>query len=176
MRLVVAFTHCLDPEHEEELEDLEKRAEDGPPVLHEDSEDSDQVQDPHTKKLMRMGLSTALAITLHNLPEGLAGMVAGLLDPSVGFTLTFAIAIHNIPEGLCISLPVFYSTGSRWKGRVGGLIFVVHPPHYQVFSVSFHAALSEFAIAQRKANFQKNYRVLFFSFTIFSNQLPSTHP
>ncbi|CAE7460507.1 zupT, partial [Symbiodinium pilosum] len=65
---------------------------------------------------MRMGLNTALAITIHNFPEGLAGMVAGLIDPSVGFTLTLAIAIHNLPEGLCIALPVYYSSGSRLKG------------------------------------------------------------
>ena len=43
-------------------------------------------------------------------------MVAGLIDPSVGFTLTLAIAIHNLPEGLCIALPVYYSSGSRLKG------------------------------------------------------------
>ena len=27
-----------------------------------------------------------------------------------------AIAIHNIPEGLCVSVPIYYATGSRWKG------------------------------------------------------------
>lgn len=63
-----------------------------------------------------MGISTALAMTIHNVPEGLAGMVAGLNDPSVGFTLTLAIAIHNIPEGLCIALPIYYSKGSRLHG------------------------------------------------------------
>eukprot|EP00924_Labyrinthula_sp_SR-Ha-C_P010055 maker-scaffold_40-snap-gene-0.7-mRNA-1 protein AED:0.01 eAED:0.01 QI:198/1/1/1/1/1/2/128/340 len=67
-------------------------------------------------KLHRMGIKTALAIGLHNFPEGLATFVATLADPSVGGALAVAIAIHNIPEGLCVAIPVFYATGSRFKG------------------------------------------------------------
>jgi zinc transporter ZupT len=51
------------------------------------------------KKLQNMGLNTALAIGLHNFPEGLATFVAALGDPAVGAVLAIAIAIHNIPEG-----------------------------------------------------------------------------
>jgi len=68
------------------------------------------------EKLQKMGLNTALAIALHNFPEGLATFVATLADASVGVTLAIAIAIHNIPEGLCVALPIFYSTGSKVKG------------------------------------------------------------
>jgi len=68
------------------------------------------------KRLKHMGSMTALAIGLHNFPEGLATFVATLGDPAVGIALTVAVAIHNIPEGLCVSIPVYYATGSRWKG------------------------------------------------------------
>jgi zinc transporter ZupT len=66
-------------------------------------------------KLMRMSVTTAIAIALHNFPEGLATFVAALHDPKVGAVLALAIAIHNIPEGLCVALPIYYATGSRWK-------------------------------------------------------------
>lgn len=67
------------------------------------------------KKLMRMGLFTALAIAIHNFPEGLATFTAALTDPSLGIAIAVAIAIHNIPEGIAVSIPVFYATGSRKK-------------------------------------------------------------
>lgn len=53
---------------------------------------------------------------MHNFPEGLATFVASLDDPSTGAVLAIAIGAHNIPEGLCVALPIFYGTGSRWKG------------------------------------------------------------
>lgn len=72
-----------------------------------------------------MGLQTAIAIALHNFPEGLATYVAVLDDPSVGAVLAIAIGIHNIPEGLCVSLPVYYATGNRpkafWWGALSGI-------------------------------------------------------
>jgi len=67
------------------------------------------------KELMRMSLNTALAIGLHNFPEGLATFVATLDDPKVGGVLAVAIAIHNIPEGLCVAMPIYYATGDKWK-------------------------------------------------------------
>lgn len=66
-------------------------------------------------KLMRMGLFTALAIGIHNFPEGLATFTAALDDPELGIAIAVAIAIHNIPEGIAVSVPVFYATGSRKK-------------------------------------------------------------
>jgi len=67
------------------------------------------------EELMRMSLNTALAIGLHNFPEGLATFVATLDDPKVGGVLAVAIAIHNIPEGLCVAMPIYYATGDKWK-------------------------------------------------------------
>merc|ERR1712071_143008 len=78
--------------------------------------------DWEAKKLIQMGTSTALAIAIHNFPEGLATFVAALDDPSVGAVLAVALGIHNIPEGLCVALPVYYATGNRWKGFMWGAL------------------------------------------------------
>lgn len=70
------------------------------------------------KKLMRMGLLTALAIAIHNFPEGIATFTAALTDPALGIAIAVAIAIHNIPEGIAVSVPIFYATGSRKKAFI----------------------------------------------------------
>ncbi len=82
-----------------------------------------QIADPkhhthHNKKLMRMGLFTALAIAIHNFPEGLATFLAALEDPSLGIPIAIAIALHNIPEGISVSVPIFYATGDRKKAFI----------------------------------------------------------
>jgi zinc transporter, ZIP family len=80
------------------------------------SEEEDSIKrEEDESKLMRMSLNTAIAIGLHNFPEGLATFVAALHDPKVGAVLALAIAIHNVPEGLCVALPVYFATGKRWK-------------------------------------------------------------
>ena len=66
-------------------------------------------------KLRRMGVFTALAIGIHNFPEGLATFTAALTDPNLGIAIAVAIAIHNIPEGIAVSVPIYYATGSRLK-------------------------------------------------------------
>lgn len=75
-------------------------------------------------KLMKMGMVTALAIFLHNLPEGLLTFVGYMSDPTVGIVLSIGIALHNIPEGVCVALPIYYSTGNRckafWWGSLSG--------------------------------------------------------
>jgi len=67
------------------------------------------------KKLKRVGLLMALAITIHNIPEGLATFITALQDPALGIAIATAIAIHNIPEGIAVAVPVYYSTESRSK-------------------------------------------------------------
>lgn len=67
----------------------------------------------HEKKLMRMGLFTALAIGIHNFPEGLATFLAAMHDPSLGIAIAVAIALHNIPEGVSVAVPIYYATGKR---------------------------------------------------------------
>ncbi|MEW6711839.1 MAG: zinc transporter ZupT, partial [Candidatus Riflebacteria bacterium] len=66
-------------------------------------------------RLMRMGIFTAMAIGIHNFPEGLATFLSALNDPTIGISIAVAIAIHNIPEGISVSIPIYYATGSRRK-------------------------------------------------------------
>ncbi len=73
------------------------------------------VKGSNNPKLMRMGLFTALAIGIHNFPEGLATFTAALTDPSLGIAIAVAIAIHNIPEGIAVSVPIYYATGNKKK-------------------------------------------------------------
>jgi ZIP family zinc transporter len=52
---------------------------------------------------------------VHNFPEGMATFAAALKDPALGVSIAVAIAIHNIPEGIAVSVPIFYATGNRKK-------------------------------------------------------------
>ncbi|MEA1960661.1 MAG: zinc transporter ZupT [Bacillota bacterium] len=70
------------------------------------------------KKLFRTGSLAAIAIAIHNFPEGLATFVSAVQDPSLGIVIATAIAIHNIPEGISVSVPVYYATGDRKKAFV----------------------------------------------------------
>jgi len=72
----------------------------------------------HDHKLMRMGLFTALAIGIHNFPEGLATFLVALQDPGLGVAIAVAVALHNIPEGMSVSVPIYYATGSRRKAFI----------------------------------------------------------
>lgn len=65
------------------------------------------------RHLLRVGLLTALAIGIHNFPEGLATFIAALQDPGLGAAIAVAIALHNIPEGISVAVPIFYATGNR---------------------------------------------------------------
>ena len=64
-------------------------------------------------KIQRAGLITALAVTLHNFPEGIATFLVSSQDLRLGIPVAIAIAIHNIPEGIAIALPIFHSTGKK---------------------------------------------------------------
>ena len=75
----------------------------------------DMDKKPSKDKLMRMGMFTALAIGIHNFPEGLATFTAALSNTELGLAIAIAIAIHNIPEGIAVSVPVYYATGNRRK-------------------------------------------------------------
>ena len=90
--------------------------EENPHEMHSIEEMSGENKDKHKdKKLMRMGLMTALAIGIHNFPEGLATFTAALQNPSLGIAIAVAIAIHNIPEGIAVSVPIYYATGDKKK-------------------------------------------------------------
>ena len=67
------------------------------------------------KRLLQTGIFVALAIAIHNFPEGLATFLLVLDDPQIGIALAIAVALHNIPEGIAVSVPVYYATKSKTK-------------------------------------------------------------
>jgi len=113
--------------------------------------DEDLKKPEEQKRLQSMGIMTALAIAIHNFPEGLATFMATIQDEKVGASLGVAIAIHNIPEGLCVAMPIYYATGNPWKAffwaflsgltePIGGLLgFAVLQPVFTnlVFGIVF---------------------------------------
>ncbi len=67
------------------------------------------------KGLLKMGMFTALAIAIHNFPEGIATFMSVIIDPTIAIPIVVAIAIHNVPEGMAVAMPVYYATGKKGK-------------------------------------------------------------
>lgn len=84
----------------------------------EDFKDGKKGNNKDKRSLYRMGIMSAIAIAIHNFPEGLATFTATMKDPSIGIPIAIAIAIHNIPEGIAVSIPLYYATGSKKKAFV----------------------------------------------------------
>lgn len=78
--------------------------------------------------LMRTGVMTALAIGIHNFPEGMATFAATLSDVRLGIFIAVAIAIHNIPEGIAVSVPFYFATGNRNKAFAYSFLSGVSEP------------------------------------------------
>ena len=68
-----------------------------------------------TKSLYNTGLLVAIALAVHNFPEGIATFLSSINDFSMGIVITIAIALHNIPEGVSVAMPIYFSTGNKWK-------------------------------------------------------------
>lgn len=94
---------------------------------HEFRDIKEMDKETEAEELKRMGLFSALAITIHNFPEGLATFISTIQDPSLGISIAIAIAIHNIPEGIAVAVPIYFSTGDK----------------KQAFKYSFLSGLSE---------------------------------
>lgn len=109
------------------------------------------IKGDNMKGLMKIGVLTAVAIAIHNFPEGIANFFAALKNPSTGIVITIAIAIHNIPEGIAVSVPLYCATGSKRKafiysflsglsepiGALLGYIFLMPILSDQVFGIMF---------------------------------------
>ena len=89
-----------------------------------DSDHPHEILDPGDEKyqqsagnpeLMRVGISSAVAIAIHNFPEGMATFISAMEDPTLGLSIAIAIAIHNIPEGIAIAVPIYYATKDKSK-------------------------------------------------------------
>lgn len=89
--------------------------------------------------LYRVGLISMTAIIIHNIPEGIATFISTTKDVSLGIALTLAIALHNIPEGISISVPIYYSTGSKLKALGYTLVSALSEPLGAVITYLFLA-------------------------------------
>ncbi|NCC64100.1 MAG: zinc transporter ZupT [Spirochaetia bacterium] len=111
--VLIAIIDKLIPEYENPHEMKDVPGDENSKKLHDES------------RLKRMGLFSALAIAIHNFPEGLATFMAAIADPTLGVTIAIAIAIHNIPEGVAVSAPIYYATKSKkkafWLSLLSGL-------------------------------------------------------
>lgn len=87
-----------------------------------------QESNPENGKLMRIGLMTALAVGIHNFPEGIATFMSALQSPSIALPIAVAIAIHNIPEGIAVSVPIYFATGNRKKAMLLSFLSGVSEP------------------------------------------------
>ena len=67
------------------------------------------------KALEKVGSKSAIAIGVHNFPEGMVTFMTTLLDPAVGVSIAIAIAMHNIPEGIGVAAPIYFATGGKKK-------------------------------------------------------------
>ena len=81
---------------------------------HHFKEPSEEVE-TETRHLKRSGIFIAVAIGIHNFPEGLVTFVSTLNNTKIGIIVALAIAIHNVIEGITVSVPLFYATGDRNK-------------------------------------------------------------
>jgi len=88
------------------------------PHIPRDKKDLQELKDEkkiESSSLMKMGMFSALAIAIHNFPEGLATFASALSDPELGISIAIAVAIHNIPEGISVSVPIYHATGNKKK-------------------------------------------------------------
>lgn len=104
-KLVPDYQNPHHPREKEQLKNLKERE-----------------NDTRKMQLKRMGLFSALAIAIHNFPEGIATFASALTDPALGLSIAIAIAIHNIPEGISVSVPLYYATGSKRKAFIYSFI------------------------------------------------------
>jgi len=97
----------------------------------------DECDCKQNSKLLRMGVFSAIAIGLHNFPEGMATFISTVENPGVGISIAFAIAIHNIPEGIAISAPIYFATKSRKKAFYYSLLSGLAEPVGAVIAFFF---------------------------------------
>lgn len=128
--LLIGIIDKLIPKSENphELHSVEEMNEENPETGHHAEQIRQREEARKNHKLFRMGLFTALAIAIHNFPEGLATFIAALQEPEIGIPIAIAIAIHNIPEGIAVSVPMYYATGSRKKALVYSFLSGVSEP------------------------------------------------
>lgn len=89
------------------------------------------------EKFYKLGLTTTVAMMLHNFPEGVITFIAGYQDIRLGFIVALGIILHNIPEGVAIGAPIYYATKSRKKAVGYSLIAGLSEPLAAVLTMVF---------------------------------------
>ncbi|NLK44361.1 MAG: zinc transporter ZupT [Tissierellia bacterium] len=82
----------------------------------------DHQEEDHNHHTTNLGIMSAIAIAIHNLPEGLAIYTTGLKDIALAIPIAIGVILHNIPLSIAITMPLFYATGSRKKGFLFSLL------------------------------------------------------
>ncbi len=123
------------------------------PHLHINFKESEGIKSPWQRTTLLV-----LAITLHNIPEGLAvgvlfgGVAAGIPEASIAgaVTLAIGIGIQNFPEGIAVSMPLRRMGMSRWKSFMYGQSSALVEPIAGVLgavAVTFFTPLLPYALA-----------------------------
>jgi ZIP family zinc transporter len=123
------------------------------PHLHINFQETEGVKSPWQRTTLLV-----LAITLHNIPEGLAvgvlfgGVAAGIPEASIAgaVTLAIGIGIQNFPEGIAVSMPLRRMGMSRWKSFMYGQSSAIVEPIAGVLgavAVTFFTPLLPYALA-----------------------------
>ena len=100
------------------------------------------------KQLMRVSFVTAIALSLHNLPEGLATFVGTIADPAIGYSIAIAVAIHNIPLGVSIATPVYIVTQNKWKAiGISCIAAITQPIGGIIGLIAIHNGVSDISFA-----------------------------
>ena len=106
-----------------------------------DHGDHENIEDHDHEHLSNLGLMSAVAIAIHNLPEGLALFTAGLKDITMALPIAAAVILHNIPLSIAISVPIYHSTGSKKKAFTYSLLVGLCQP---LGAIIGYALLSRF--------------------------------
>jgi len=123
------------------------------PHLHINFKETEGIKSPWQRTTLLV-----LAITLHNIPEGLAvgvlfgGVAAGIPEASIAgaVTLAIGIGIQNFPEGIAVSMPLRRMGMSRWKSFLYGQSSAIVEPIAGVIgavAVTFFTPLLPYALA-----------------------------
>ncbi|KAI4340547.1 hypothetical protein MLD38_025372 [Melastoma candidum] len=97
----------------------------------------------HRRQVLFSGIITAVGISLHNFPEGMAVFLGSIKGLRVGLNLALAIALHNIPEGVAVALPVYFATQSKWQAfKISTLSGFAEPLGVIIVAYLFPSSLS----------------------------------
>ena len=86
-----------------------------PEHLNSDDDPKHNKKNYASKKAHRAAILTALALAIHNFPEGFSVFVSSIENITVGIGVAIAIILHNIPEGISVAMPIYSATGNRAK-------------------------------------------------------------